>query len=93
MYMAYHTNLVLHDPSAEDLQRPIILPFSFPVYDNCPCWICLGKAVIELLFRAIFVLVILLSPFMRGGDLLVLYSGNGRGVAHGVFRGRMCGSE
>jgi hypothetical protein len=91
--MAYHTNLVLHDPPAEDLQRPIILPFGFPVYDNCPCWICLGKAIIELLFRAIGMLVILLSPFLRGRGLLVLYGSNGRGVAHRVFRGGMCGSE
>lgn len=83
----YHTNLMLHNPSAEYFQRPIILPFSFSIYDHCACWICLRNAVIELPFQAIRMLIILLYPFVRCGSLLVLNGGNGRGITHGVFGG------
>jgi len=78
---------MLHDPSTEYLQWPIVLPFGFPVYDNCTGWEYLRNVIVELLSQTIRILVILLYPVMRHG-LLVLHGGNGRGVAHDDFGGR-----
>lgn len=46
------TNLIIHDPSADNFQRAIIFSLSFPLYDHRTSWQTLRICAIEFLLNA-----------------------------------------
>jgi hypothetical protein len=79
------TNLVLHDPTADNLQRALVFPLGFPLYDHRASREALCVSAIEFLFDARNILPILMQPLVRSLDLFVLVRAILGRVLHGGF--------
>ena len=83
--MSSPTDLVLYNPAAYNLERPLIFPFGLSLDHHLASWKSVGALTTKPLLYSTDIIAILVQPIMRSFNAFVLNHRRCGGIVHSVF--------